>query len=270
MIISYNTENKKVRPKTQTRSFIKSIDQGSSGEIESDKNITPQAPKEVGEVTKKVKRISYEKISQDLKDVSKKIKKEIKEEIQPEFNGLKTNIETIEKRTEQNKLRLIETLALFVALFTFVSVNIQIFRSPLSLLSAAGFVLIMLGSLSLFLLIMHFILLNLNFKKTITLRGSMSRFVRSIMSSDWKEEVEFKFWHGSTWGDGFKVFFLLFIFSTVLIGLGVYLVSRDTTVIETNGTEEKLDRAINVEFKNNQIKIPDNINIINKEESNNK
>lgn len=56
------------------------------------------------------------------------------------------------------KVKIIEVLAIFVALFTFVSVDIQIFKSEISILSAAGFTLIMLAGLVFFVIILAYLL----------------------------------------------------------------------------------------------------------------
>lgn len=56
------------------------------------------------------------------------------------------------------KVKIIEVLAIFVALFTFVSVDIQIFKSDISTLSAAGFTLIMFSGLMLFIVALAYLL----------------------------------------------------------------------------------------------------------------
>jgi len=56
------------------------------------------------------------------------------------------------------KVKIIEVLAIFVALFTFVSVDIQIFKSDISTLSAAGFTLIMLSGLVIFVVALAYML----------------------------------------------------------------------------------------------------------------
>lgn len=53
----------------------------------------------------------------------------------------------ISQKVEGITLKIIQTLGIFVALFTFVSVDIQIFKSSTSLLSATGLSFIILGSL---------------------------------------------------------------------------------------------------------------------------
>lgn len=52
------------------------------------------------------------------------------------------------------KTKIIEVLGIFVALFTFVSVDIQVFKTDISTLSAMGFSLVMLGALLLFIIVL--------------------------------------------------------------------------------------------------------------------
>lgn len=85
-------------------------------------------------------------INEELIPAKEKIEIDLKKAFQDELNSYKTKI--------------IEVLAVFVALFTFISVDIQIFKSDISTLSAMGFTLLMLGSLVLFLLILVRVLGN--------------------------------------------------------------------------------------------------------------
>lgn len=64
-----------------------------------------------------------------------------------------TNTETSEAK---NLSRSIEILAIFVTLFTFISLEAQILRSGISFFSAIGFSLIMLSGLCFFLFSLHF------------------------------------------------------------------------------------------------------------------
>jgi len=76
-----------------------------------------------------------------------KIKKTIKE----------TN-EELSHKIDDSKLRTIETLGVFVALFTFVAVNVQIFTRVTHLRSAMWFTVLLMGALGLFSLIVHVII----------------------------------------------------------------------------------------------------------------
>ncbi len=71
------------------------------------------------------------------------------------LNQTEARINSVEEKITEFKIKTIEILAIFVALFTFVSVDIQIFKSEISFYTAIGFSLIMLGSLLLFILTLY-------------------------------------------------------------------------------------------------------------------
>ncbi|MFH1233419.1 MAG: hypothetical protein V1649_02085 [Patescibacteria group bacterium] len=70
---------------------------------------------------------------------------------------IREQVEPIKDDLNDYKVKMIEVLAIFVALFTFISVDIQIFKSDISKLSALGFTLIMLGTLLIFIIILAYI-----------------------------------------------------------------------------------------------------------------
>lgn len=80
----------------------------------------------------------------------------------PSVEGLVTlireQIDPLKKELTDYKANLIEVLAIFVALFTFVSFDVQIFKANLSVFSVLGFTLIMLGSLTFFLILLKTVL----------------------------------------------------------------------------------------------------------------
>lgn len=89
-------------------------------------------------------------------------------ETNKELSNLKKNLSSLQKSNEEilksfsKKLddvqgKGIETLAIFVALFTFVSVDIQVFKTSVSTLSAMGFTLVMLGALLLFVTVLLYL-----------------------------------------------------------------------------------------------------------------
>jgi hypothetical protein len=86
----------------------------------------------------------------DMADDYDAFKKDVKEEVK---HGLE-QIELVRKSTQESfdrqKISVIESLAVFVALFTFVSIEFQLFRSVNSWLTASAFTLLFLGGLLLF------------------------------------------------------------------------------------------------------------------------
>ncbi len=74
------------------------------------------------------------------------------------IKNLEGKMEIAEVAEAKNTSRSIETLAIFVTLFTFISIEAQILRSGISFFSAIGFSIIMLAGLCFFLFSLHFFL----------------------------------------------------------------------------------------------------------------
>lgn len=70
---------------------------------------------------------------------------------------VEAEVRKIKLELNDYKAKIIEVLAIFVALFTFVSVDIQVFKTDISTLSAMGFTLVMLGALLLFILVLAYL-----------------------------------------------------------------------------------------------------------------
>lgn len=119
--------------------------------------------------------------------------------IKDDFN--KTIGETKDKldsKIDSSKISIIETLGIFVALFTFVSIDVQILKTDLSLLAIVGFILVTLGALSFFV-----VSLNLLVTKS---------------TSDIKD---------------LKLQYIVAVILTIAFFVsGVYLINRDTNNIE--------------------------------------
>lgn len=94
------------------------------------------------------------------------------------IDNLDKRIDGIEAKINEVNFRTIELLAFFVAIFTFISVDIQVFKYVISWLAAAGFTLIMLGGLFLFLIILSKLILERETTKgTIILGISSACFI---------------------------------------------------------------------------------------------
>ena len=71
--------------------------------------------------------------------------------------------EKLEKKIDDSRIRVVETLGIFVALFTFISIDFQVYRSYRHPLSISGLTLILLGSLlSIIILLDYFVIRNNN------------------------------------------------------------------------------------------------------------
>lgn len=95
-----------------------------------------------------------------IRDAIPKIKSDL-EKTREESNAQKDVIEKLKEELQKRRTEFIEILGIFVALFTFVSVDIQFSKAEISFWSLVGFTLITLGGLVLFILCLH-ISLHLN------------------------------------------------------------------------------------------------------------
>jgi hypothetical protein len=144
-----------------------------------------KAQKISNESNEKFKKEFLEKFKNDLnKKVNEDIKK-LEDKIIESNEEIKKSEYNFNNKIESSRIKIIETLGIFVALFTFVSVEFQMFRIFHRADSVGGLTLILLGSLISFLLILDFV----------------------INSSD---NIKTKFYP-------------MIIFSAGLIGVGVYI-----------------------------------------------
>ncbi len=96
----------------------------------------------------------------------------VNNQLQPLKETITKDLEYLFKNDiNEYKTKIIEVLGIFVALFTFVSVDIQVFKTDISTLSAMGFSVIMLGALLLFVIVLVSIVSE---KKTGTLLNSLA------------------------------------------------------------------------------------------------
>ncbi|MBX4211570.1 MAG: hypothetical protein KW806_02145 [Candidatus Yanofskybacteria bacterium] len=86
------------------------------------------------------------KLKEQLEDLNK---------IERKLNGFENRVD---KKIDSSRTSVIEFLALFVALFTFVSIEFQVFHSFKSWRAAASLSFILLGSLLLFVIVIHLML----------------------------------------------------------------------------------------------------------------
>lgn len=172
----------------------------------------------------------------DLTEASKISSKKTEEKFnvtENKINELENKLDTIQdkidNKIENSKIKVIETLGIFVALFTFVSVEFQAFRQMNNLNSIAGMTLIMLGSLSFFVIIMDIVLNNqFSDKKIIKQKGSyFFESSKEIVQKTfgYSEQKEFNLFKCSSWGEGFKLKICLLVLCLILIGAGIYLFS---------------------------------------------
>lgn len=110
-----------------------------------------------------------------LEEKIKNLEKRTEEKIKKLDEVIKTDVEKITKETkdelsdkiDDSKLKTIETLGIFVALFTFVSVEFQVFRMLDDPQSIAGLTLILLGSLLTFITVLDSVLSKVKLQEDI-------------------------------------------------------------------------------------------------------
>lgn len=84
----------------------------------------------------------------------------LKEKIEKYESRMEKIKDDLDKKIDDSKIRIIETLGIFVALFTFISINFQVFKSYKNPVAISGLILILLGSLTTFITILDFLIIN--------------------------------------------------------------------------------------------------------------
>lgn len=117
--------------------------------ISSDEKETPtNAPKvDIGADLERMKQDTLRIYRKDAEVEKQNLKQQFEETIKDAKRELETKI-------DDSKLTIVETLGIFVALFTFVSIEFQIFRSFSSWYAGASLTLIILGALTFFVLLL--------------------------------------------------------------------------------------------------------------------
>lgn len=73
---------------------------------------------------------------------------------------IKDTEERLRDKIDDSKLKTVETLGIFVALFTFVSIDYQVFKSYKNPLTIGGLIFILLGSLTMFVILIDYLIIN--------------------------------------------------------------------------------------------------------------
>lgn len=173
-------------------------------------------------------------------------------------------IDKLDSKIDDSRIKTVEALGIFVALFTFISIEFQAFKVFEDNLQAIGGVtLIILGALLFFVVLIDFVVSNYNlslFKvKKVSGRLPLS-IVRDI--AGYEEKIEFKWHHPKTWGDAFIIKFLpLFLFCIICISIGVFLLVTSSSVNLDNDLMNKKSKIetqeLKVENKKDNTKIPE-------------
>jgi len=185
---------------------------------------------------------------------------EMKQYVDNEFKkrDIDQKIKKIEDKIDKlddKQINIIQTLAIFVALFTFVSIEFQVFRIYQYPQAIAGLTLILLGSILTFITILDFVLnVRYSITKTQKITGMIEPALQmSKRITGYEEEIEFSWLKPSTWGLAVKIktiplicLWLLFIISGVLL------------FITLPKAETKNENVYRIENYESSIKIQDN------------
>lgn len=115
------------------------------------------------------------------------------ESLEKQTSKIEEKIDRFDEKIKDSNLKTIETLGIFVALFTFISLETQILRSGISFVTAIGFSLIMLGGLLVFLSALHFFVSEENntLSKSIILLSISTLFIIGGLEMVFKGENDF-------------------------------------------------------------------------------
>jgi hypothetical protein len=89
------------------------------------------------------------------------------EELLVLYKKIEPKVTKLEEAYKDQQKTVIEIIGIFVALFTFISIDINIFRLPLNVWELVGFIFITLSSLSFFILLLDIILITSSIDATI-------------------------------------------------------------------------------------------------------
>ncbi|MFA5777060.1 MAG: hypothetical protein WC906_01315 [Parcubacteria group bacterium] len=151
------------------------------------------------------------------------------------FDYYEKKFQKQDDKIENQKLTIIETLGIFVALFTFISIDFQVFKSYRNPFAISGLTLILLGSITFLVSSLDFFILKarsirngLNFKPN----------KRNFLDDIW---ICFK-------NNKSRIFFI-FIESCLILG-GIYLFSK-TKIEEFGDQKEQIKKEVFEYTKNN-------------------
>lgn len=122
--------------------------------------------KKIGEIDEKIKKQEdkVDKFEGKMEKTTKEIEDKFNDKIE---NTTKETEEKLNNKIDDSKLKTIETLGIFVALFTFVSIEFQVFRMFDDPQSVAGLTLILLGSLLTFITVLDSVLSKIKLQEDI-------------------------------------------------------------------------------------------------------
>lgn len=228
--------------------------------------------REIESTTNEIKNELSEKSRKNVEEAKKEIESkllETKNEIigkdgkGGQLKEIRNSVAESRKQIENQKLTIIETLGIFVALFTFVSVDFQVFKSYRNPFAVAGLSMLLLGAISFLVIIFDFYILQA--------RAIKNDFERNDVSDNSNNDIGF-------WSDlkkryrnnptGIVLRILLFVISISIIILGAFLFCHYSRPENLEDEEQRIKKEISesikidIENQNNSLK---NINANNSE-----
>jgi hypothetical protein len=185
-----------------------------------------------------------------------KILREVKSYVDIEKNKIKDDAtetkKELEDKIENHKLTIIETLGIFVALFTFISVDFQVFRAYRNPYAVAGLTMIFLGSIAFLMSALDFFILK-------------ARSIKKINNGDKKENSEGLLDNAKKSWKNNKSRICFIILEICLISAGIFLFSNSKIEYFEDSKEQIKEEILNslkseIENQNNDLKKSNKIN----------
>jgi len=187
-----------------------------------DTNVTSRSSTRSPRKSMAILTLEFNKLSNAVDKKIEELNKFTSNEIGKIQDSVKQQIDELTDRQVDQ----IQTLSIFVAFFTFVSVEFQLLVKQTETLNLTGYTLILLGSLVLFVLLLDITLSGRKLQYT-KIRTKELSFLRQLSATyGYEESVPFLFLDPDTWGDAFKIKIVPMMFiSILLIAGGVLLIS---------------------------------------------
>lgn len=191
-------------------------------------------------ITQEVLDDFFTKKAKGLFEATTNLDKKI-EELKSQIPNLDDRIRRVEDRIDDTRTNIIETIGILIGLFTFISIEFQIFKSNFSLQEAGGLTMIILGGMLLFIAtIDFFIKLDLPlFKK------ELNKEIKTVVDK------------------GFWIRLIFFVLSIALIICGVILFSTSDQKVSNI---EKQESSQNI-YTGDEVSSPGEIQKIEEEGS---
>lgn len=162
-----------------------------------------------------------------------------------EIKGIQKKFEKYETKLEEQQSRSIETLGIFISIFTFISAQVQILSSDVHVTAASGLTLILLGGLIMFILLINYVIrTKLKFSNEPitenTITSTISNALSAIGYTVIKRPVNAA--NPKTWANGH----FIAVGAALLIILGIFLVALSPEKLYKLSTED-LDKIKRIE-----------------------